>query len=83
MKYNNRRTMRNEIVTKRYAKSQAVVTNLISNIERATAVMLALITAIAVMDLVGYMAWVVSGQAMPTDSYYIGAITNQIVTAIF
>ena len=37
---------------------------------------------IIMLDVMGFMAWLVSGQT-PTDNIYIGTITAHIIKAIF
>ena len=39
------------------------------------------IIAIAVLDLSGYLAWQISGQT-PLDPYYIGTLTNILLSFI-
>ena len=38
--------------------------------------------AILAVDFFGFMAWILSGQT-PGDSFYIGAITTNIIRALF
>lgn len=42
----------------------------------------ATITMFMLLDVMGFMAWILSGQ-IPTDNYYVGTITAHIVKAIF
>ncbi len=49
-----------------------------NNLKIAGGVLLALLA----VDFFGFMAWALSGQT-PGDSFYIGAITTNIIRALF
>jgi hypothetical protein len=42
---------------------------------------LSIVAIIIVIDVLGFMAWAMSGQA-PVDGFYVGAITTNILRAI-
>lgn len=41
------------------------------------------IIAILVLDIFGFIFWILSGQTPPVDSFYIGTITAHALRALF
>ena len=40
------------------------------------------LAVVAMVDMFGFMAWIVSGQT-PADGFYVGALTASVLRALF
>jgi len=71
--------MKNDIkfATKRYVDSRANAGVFTSTLQ----ILGVIVIAILIIDLIGFTAWIASGQH-PVDGFYIGSITANVLKAI-
>lgn len=50
--------------------------------KQAIQMVLTIIVVLLIIDFIGMIAWAMSGQ-FPTDSFYLGAISRNIIQVIF
>jgi len=51
-------------------------------IKKVSFVLFAFIIIVLVLDAIGFMFWILSGQH-PVDQFYVGSITANIIRALF
>lgn len=80
MKYNNKFAGQ-DIVTRRYINDLNRRSHKKEMVKAVAGILVTAIIAILAIDMLGFFGWAMSGQ-QPTDNFYIGSITTNIIRAI-